>query len=195
MARRVSSQEVRRIAYKTVESPTGTDLVGVYINSIAKQNKKKLTPDEKSSIDWWQFNVDDKVPLRVFKFIKKKCYLVEYAEFVRKAIIEKLIVREEYCTEDIIKYASFFNLKTISKLDFLKSENLSILLMAVAVDEFDEYGEVLRNEGSAEKLERICLNLGLIDCNNVRTLEENMVYINALNSVLNILNSKLKLGD
>ena len=69
MARRVSSQEVRRLAYKTVESPIGTDLVGVYINSIAKENKRRLTPEEKAIIDWWEYNPEDRVPISVFKFI------------------------------------------------------------------------------------------------------------------------------
>ncbi len=195
MARRVSSQEVRRLAYKTVESPIGTDLVGVYINSIAKENKRRLTPEEKAIIDWWEYNPEDRVPISVFKFIKKKCYLVEYAQYVREAIVEKLVFRDyECCTEDIIKYASFFNLKTISNLDFLKFENLLILLMAVAVDEFDETGEMIRCDGAADKLERMCMNFRLIGCNE-ETLMENIVYINAINSVLQVLSSKLNLGD
>lgn len=138
--------EMRKLAKKVAKNPMMADLIASILYDIVKGRSRRLTYDMIRDIDSLDESEEDIISQDVLEFLKNKTHIAQFVDYIREEILSLINSKKNVSTEDIMRYAIFFNM---SDLKLLSQENYK-LFIAVA------YGEAVEDLGAVETYERLC---------------------------------------
>lgn len=172
---------MRDLAVELVKSPEIADLVASMIPSVTKDGCRRLSLQDKESLQSLNVEEEDVMSAKLTMFLKQAKNIVQFSDYAREQILYRLgnNCLKEPTMQDIICYSMLFDVKHIKDVD-ITNGNLVKLALAIFVYDSDEtlwYDE----KSDAKNIER------LYEALNISNSENNLIYLKSVAKLLKFM--------